>query len=204
LNYDRIKKAIPTQPHGSGRRNLILHRPDIVEILLDIVLRRRTYVDIAKRIGCNYATLERFRKRFVTDELKKVILHEAKLAEEQKAVEEVVEAQDDIQTGIVGIISEQKKLYARLNEMAAGSDEDFAGALAPMMQLLRDQTKSHEALLKVYNSMKEHTVVDIPLAEHPEAHKLLDCLFLLFREFPDAFARFEELAKMRQLTLDGK
>ena len=71
VTHQTIKDALPVES-GSGRRSVIRARSDIVEIVLDCVLRRRQFLDIAKRLGVNIETLNRFRARFITEEVERL------------------------------------------------------------------------------------------------------------------------------------
>jgi hypothetical protein len=48
MNMDAIRRALP-KPAGQGRRPVLLMRPDVGEIVCDVVLERRTLTDIARR-----------------------------------------------------------------------------------------------------------------------------------------------------------
>ena len=52
---------------NSGRRAIIDMRPDKQEIIKDIVLGRRTLTEIARRIGVDYTTIQRYRDVKITE-----------------------------------------------------------------------------------------------------------------------------------------
>ena len=76
MNYDRIREALPVES-GNGRRSTIRARSDVVEVVIDCVLRRRQFKEIAQRCCVDLESLTRFRKRFITPEVEKIVLVEA-------------------------------------------------------------------------------------------------------------------------------
>lgn len=202
MNTDRIKKALPVET-GAGRRSVIRARPDVAEIVADCVLRRRTFEDIARRCGVDIETLVRFRKRFITPEIEKIVMAEHKLQQNEVLDQVINEAQDEVQKGILDIIAEQKALYRAMKKKVEEDGRDLEDILPGLAQLLRDQTKSHEAMLKTYSMLRDKTTILIPLNEHPEAAPLMDALFILFTEMPEARARFREIKEAKRLTINA-
>ncbi len=200
MDLDRIKKALPVES-GPGRRSVIRARSDVAEVVVDCVLRRRQFKEIAQRCCVSLESLDRFRKNFITEEVHKIVLVEADKMSKEELDKEVNSAQDSLEKGVHDILKEQRRLYRTLNDMATEDDRGITDVLAPMMQLLRDQTKTHEALLKVYSNLKEKTTVVLSLNEHPDVAKLMDVLWVLFQEQPHAFARFQELVAQKAIPL---
>jgi len=200
MNMDRIRKALPIEK-GGGRKSIIRQRPDVAEIVVDCVLRRRTFLDVAARCGVDIESVNRFRRKFITDEVEKIVLVEADKMSADALDQEVNQAQDKIEGGIDGILKEQKRLYKTLNGMASDSDA-LLEVLSPMMQLLRDQNKSYENLMRVYSNLKNKTSIVLSLNEHPDVAKLMDALWVLFQEQPAAFARFQEIIADKKIPLD--
>lgn len=200
IRMDRVLKALPKES-GTGRRGVLRNRADVGEIVCDIVLGRRTLAEIGRRTGVDYETCLRFKKKYVTQELRKIILAEAQEAEQRDLDEKINEGQDDIQSGLRQIIREQRDIYSQIKQKAGdGRDiEDLAPALA---QLLRDQGQSFERLLKSYTALKEKTTVVLSINESPEWSKLQEVLYLVFEEHPDAFDLFRELVHQRRLRLE--
>lgn len=201
INYDRIKDALPVES-GNGRRSTIRARSDVVEVVLDCVLRRRQFKEIAQRCCVDLESLTRFRKRFITPEVEKIVLVEANKLDATSLDQEVNSAQDKIEGGIEGILKEQKRLYRTLNDMVAEGGDNLFDVLAPMMQLLRDQNKSYENLLKVYSNLREKTTIVLGLNEHPDVQKLMDVLWVVFHAHPEAFDTFQTVVTDRRIPLD--
>jgi len=200
INYDRIKDALPVES-GNGRRSTIRARSDVVEVVLDCVLRRRQFKEIAQRCCVDLESLTRFRKRFITPEVEKIVLVEANKLDATSLDQEVNSAQDKIEGGIEGILKEQQRLYRTLNGMADGGSEGLLEVLAPMMQLLRDQNKSYENLLKVYSNLRDKTTIVLGLNEHPDVQKLMDVLWVVFQAHPEAFDTFRQVIEDRRIPL---
>lgn len=201
INYDRIKDALPVES-GNGRRSTIRARSDVVEVVLDCVLRRRQFKEIAQRCCVDLESLTRFRKRFITAEVEKIVLVEANKLDATSLDQEVNSAQNKIEGGIEGILKEQKRLYRTLNEMVAECGDNLFDVLAPMMQLLRDQNKSYENLLKVYSNLRDKTTIVLGLNEHPDVQKLMDVLWVVFHAHPEAFATFQKVVTDRRIPLN--
>jgi hypothetical protein len=201
INYDRIKDALPVEA-GNGRRSTIRARSDVVEVVLDCVLRRRQFKDIAQRCCVDLESLTRFRKRFITPEVEKIVLVEANKLDATSLDQEVNSAQDKIEGGIEGILKEQKRLYRTLNDMVVEGGDNLFDVLAPMMQLLRDQNKSYENLLKVYSNLREKTTIVLGLNEHPDVQKLMDVPWVVFHAHPEAFDTFQKVVTDRRIPLN--
>ncbi len=200
IRMDRVLKALPKES-GTGRRGVLRNRADVGEIVCDIVLGRRSLAEIGRRTGVDYETCLRFKKKYITNELRKIILAEAQEAEQRDLDEKINEGQDDVQSGLRQIIREQRDIYSQIKQKVGdGRDiEDLAPALA---QLLRDQGQSFERLLKSYTALKEKTTVVLSINESPEWSKLQEVLYLVFEEYPDAFDLFRELVQQRRLRLE--
>lgn len=197
---DKVKKALPAES-GLGRRSLIRNRADVAEVVVDCVLRRRPFGEIAKRCGVELTTLDRFRNKFITDEIKKIVLAEDQMATHDDLDEKINKGQDGIQQGLRSIIKEQKDLYKLMKDkIGDGRDvEDLAPALG---QLLRDQGQSFERLLKSYTALKEKTTIVLSINESPEWAKLQEVLYAVFADHPDAFEAFRALSQERRLRIE--
>ncbi|MGH1353524.1 MAG: hypothetical protein ACRBBS_00390 [Thalassovita sp.] len=173
---------------------------DMVEVVIDCVLRRRQFKEIVQQCCVDLESLTRFRKRFITPEVEKIVLVEANKLDAASLDQEVNAAQHKTEGGIEGILKEQRRLYRSLNDMVEG--DNLMGVPAPMMQLLRDQNKSYENLLKVYSNLREKTTIVLGLDEHPDVQKLMDVLWLVFQAHPEAFETFRQVVQDRRIPLD--
>ncbi|MCB1352640.1 MAG: hypothetical protein KDK03_07890 [Rhodobacteraceae bacterium] len=200
IRMDRVLRVLPKE-EGAGRRGVIRNRPDVGEIVCDLVLSRRPQSEIAKRAGVDLTTVQRFKQKFITDEVRKVVMAEASVAEQHDLDDKINSGQDDVQQGLRSIIKEQKEIYGLMKDkIADGRDvEDLAPALG---QLLRDQGQSFERLLKSYTALKERTTVVLSINESPEWSKLQEVLFVVFEQHPEAFDLFRSLVQERRLRLE--
>ncbi len=192
MDMERIKRALPKEG-GQGRRSTIRMRSDVAEVVVDCVLNRRPFLEIAKRCAVDVETLVRFRKRFITDEVRKIVLVEDQKAEAAFIDTAINEGQDEIQSGLRSIIAEQKAIIATLKD-----NEDLGGALIG----LRDQAATYERLLKSYTALKERTTIVLSINENPEWSRLQNVLRAVFANHPDAFDDFQRMARQERLRLE--
>lgn len=200
MNLERVKRALPRPDEGSGRRSIISLRPDVAEIVVQCVLRTHTYQDIAKRCGVELESLVRFRKKFITDEVKKIVLAESQVQKSADLDEAINTGQDEIQKGLRDILKEQKALYKTIKDKVS-DDRDVEDMLPALMQLLRDQGQSFERLIKSYSALKDKTTIVLSLNEHPDVSKLMDVLYIVFAEHPEAFAMFQKVLLDKRVPL---
>lgn len=200
IRMDRVLQVLPKE-EGMGRRGVIRNWPDVGEIVCDLVLSRRPQSEIAKRAGVDLTTVQRFKQRFVTDDVRKVVMAEASVADQHDLDEKINSGQDDVQQGLRSIIKEQKDIYGLMKDkIADGRDiEDLAPALG---QLLRDQGQSFERLLKSYTALQERTTVVLSINESPEWSSLQECLYVVFEAHPAAFEMFRNEVESRRLRLE--
>ena len=196
MNMHRVLSVLPKET-GTGRRGVLRNRPDVGEIVVDLVLGRRSGADIAKRTGVDYETVQRFKKRFLTDEVRKVVLAESQQDEANKLDAQINAGQDEVQHGLRSIIDEQKKLYKEIR-----ANRDLDGNEGILAMLLRDQGQSLERLLKSYTALKEKTTIVLSINESPEWSKLQEVLYATFAEHPEAFDTFRALTRERRLRLE--
>ena len=92
--------------------------------------------------------------------------------------------------------------FGTLNDMVAEGGDNLFDVLTPMMQLLRDQNKSYENLLKVYSNLRDKTTIVLGLNEHPDVQKLMDVLWVVFHAHPEAFETFRQAVTDRRIPLN--
>ncbi|MEP4198120.1 MAG: hypothetical protein ABJL99_21040 [Aliishimia sp.] len=200
IRMDRILRVLPKE-EGMGRRGVIRNRSDVGEIVCDLVLARRPQSEIAKRAGVDLTTVQRFKQRFVTDEVRKTVMAESTVAEQSDLDTTINSGQDDVQQGLRSIIKEQKEIYVLMKDkITDGRDvEDLAPALG---QMLRDQGQSFERLLKSYTALKDKTTVVLSINESPEWSQLQEALYHVFDAHPAAFNMFRDEIASRRLRLE--
>lgn len=200
MNMERIRRALEVET-GHGRRSVIRARSDVAEIVADCVLRRRSFQDIATRCGVDIETVARFRRRFITEQVKKLVIAESQKAEADDLDAEINAGQDEIQKGLREILGEQKALYRDIKNML-GKDRELEELLPALQSLLRDQGQSFERLLKSYSTLKDKHTIVLSLNEHPEISKLMDVLYTVFELHPEAFETFKQVLDHKNIPLD--
>lgn len=195
---DKVKRLLPKDPSKS-RKNTIRLRPDVGEIVCDVVLGRRTVAEVSRRTGMHRDSIDRFFKNFVTDDIKKVILADQSTHDELDR--KINSGQDTIEKGLHSIIQEQQELYELL-KAKIGDGRDIEDVLPGLSQLLRDKGQSFERLLKSYSLLKEKTTVTLSILESPDWRQLQDVLYLVFERHPEAFEDFRQLVQERKLRIE--
>lgn len=197
---DQVKKALPPDSE-LGRKSVIRNRSDVAEVVMDCVLKRRSFGEIARRCAVERTTLDRFRKTFITPEVEKIILAHDQLQTHDDLDQQINKGQDDIQQGLRSIVKEQKDLYKMMKDKI-GDGRDVEDVLPALGQLLRDQGQSFERLLKSYTALKEKTTIILSINESPEWAMLQDVLYATFEGHPEAFETFRALSQERKLRLE--
>lgn len=121
---------------NSGRRAVIDMRPDKQEIIKDIVLGRRTLTEIAKRIGVDLTTIQRYRDNKITEEMRRAIMAEQRIRQVEVETEIVNEDRMDVANTYEALARRVERLISK-----AEQNEDDAFALAAMeglRKVLRD------------------------------------------------------------------
>ncbi|EAQ10951.1 hypothetical protein BD830_105240 [Maritimibacter alkaliphilus HTCC2654] len=195
---DKVKRLLPKDPSKS-RKNTIRLRPDVGEIVCDVVLGRRTVAEVSRRTGIHRDTVDRFFAKFVTDDIKKAILADQSTHDELDR--KINSGQDTVEKGLNSIITEQKELYRLLRDKV-GDGRDIEDVLPGLSQLLRDQGQSYERLLKSYSLLKEKTTITLSINESPDWQQLQDVLYQVFEQYPDAFDMFRQLVRERRLRIE--
>ncbi|MCA8870118.1 MAG: hypothetical protein KDA67_15805 [Rhodobacteraceae bacterium] len=112
---------------NSGRRAIIDMRADKNEIIKDIVLGRRTLAEIARRIGVDYTTIQRYRDTKITEEMRRSIIAETRVASVEADTEVINQDRMDIAMTYESLAKRVEKLITR-----AEQEDDPAFALAAM------------------------------------------------------------------------
>lgn len=117
---------------NSGRRAVIDMRPDKQEIIKDIVLGRRTLTEIAKRIGVDYTTIQRYRDSKITEEMRRSVMAEQRIRQVEADTEVINQDRMDVSNTYESLARRVEKLITK-----AEQNEDDAFALAAMEGLRR-------------------------------------------------------------------
>lgn len=175
---------------NSGRRAIIDMRPDKNEIIKDIVLERRTLTEIAKRIGVDYTTIQRYRDLKITEEMLRSIMAEQRIRQVEAETEVINQDRMDVATTYESLARRVEKLITK-----AEANEDDAFALAAMeglRKVLRD-------IATMQGKLATALTVNVTLAESKEWVTLRTILQEVCDEVPAA--REPLLRRMRHHVL---
>lgn len=175
---------------NSGRRAIIDMRADKNEIIKDIVLERRTLTEIAKRIGVDYTTIQRYRDLKITEEMRRSIMAEQRIRQVEVETEVINQDRMDVATTYESLARRVEKLITK-----AEANEDDAFALAAMeglRKVLRD-------IATMQGKLATALTVNVTLAESKEWVTLRTILQEVCDEVPAA--REPLLRRMRHHVL---
>ncbi|WP_099827147.1 hypothetical protein [Oceaniglobus indicus] len=175
---------------NSGRRAIIDMRADKNEIIKDIVLGRRSLAEIARRIGVDYTTIQRYRDTKITEEMRRSIIAETRVASIEADTEVINQDRMDIAMTYESLAKRVEKLITR-----AEQEDDPAFALAAMeglRKVLRD-------IATMQGKLATNLTVNVSLAESKEWVTLRSILNEVCDEVPEA--REPLLRRMRHHVL---
>ena len=144
---------------NSGRRAIIDMRPDRQEIIKDIVLERRTLTDIAKRIGCNLTTVQRYRDDKITEEMHRGILAQERVKGIEAETEIINQDRLDVAVTYESLAERVERLITKAEQ---NEDDSFAlAAMEGLRRILRD-------IAQVQGKLATSLTVNVSLAESKE------------------------------------
>lgn len=175
---------------NSGRRAIIDMRPDKNEIIKDIVLERRTLTEIAKRIGVDYTTIQRYRDLKITEEMRRSIMAEQRIRQVEAETAIINEDRLDVANTYESLARRVEKLISRAE---AKEDDSFAlAAMEGLRRVLRD-------VAQLQGKLATSLTVNVTLAEAKEWILLRQILQEVCDEVPAA--REPLLRRMRHHVL---
>lgn len=175
---------------NSGRRAIIDMRPDKNEIIKDIVLERRTLTEIAKRIGVDYTTIQRYRDLKITEEMRRSIMAEQRIRQVEAETEVINQDRMDVATTYESLARRVEKLITKAE---ANEDDVFAlAAMEGLRKVLRD-------IATMQGKLATALTVNVTLAESKEWVTLRTILQEVCDEVPAA--REPLLRRMRHHVL---
>lgn len=175
---------------GSGRRAIIDMRPDKNEIIKDIVLERRTMAEIARRIGCDFSTVQRYRDEKITEEMRRRIIAENRIEGIEADTEVVNQERMDVARTYESLA---RRVEALITKAERNEDDGFAlAAMEGLRKVLRDIATMH-------GKMATNLSVSVTLAESPEWVTLKQIIRDVCDEVPEAREPF--LRRMRHHAL---
>ena len=175
---------------NSGRRAIIDMRPDKQSIIRDIVLERVPITQIAKRLGVDYTTIQRYRDLKITEEMRRSILAEERIKEVEADTAIVNQDRMDVALTYESLARRVEKLITKAE---ANEDDAFAlSAMAGLRRVLRD-------VASMQGKLATALTVNVTLSESKEWVTLRTILQEVCDEVPAA--REPLLRKMRHHVL---
>lgn len=175
---------------NSGRRAVIDLRPDKNEIIKDIVLGRRTLTDIAKRIGVDFSTVQRYRDNKITEEMRRDIMAQERVGKIEADTAIVNEDKMDVSRTYDSLAVRVERLITKAE---ANGDDAFAlAAMEGLRRTLRD-------IAQLQGKLAQNLTVNVSLSESKEWVLLRTILNAVVDEVPEA--REPLLRHMRHHTL---
>lgn len=162
---------------NSGRRAIIDMRPDKQEIIQDIVLNRRPMAEIARRLGVDYSTVQRYRDEKITEEMRREIMAETRIRGIESDTEIINADRLDVSHTYESLARRVERLITK-----AEQNEDDSFALAGMESLrrvLRD-------IAQLQGKLAQNLTVNVSLSESPEWVTLKNILREVCEEVPQA------------------
>jgi hypothetical protein len=168
---------------GSGRRAVIDMRPDKNEIVKMIIKRELKtkdsvpYADIAKRIGVDFTTIERYRKDKITEEMRRKVMADLRVQSAETDTAILNEDRMDVGRTYESLARRVERLVAKAEE---NEDDGFAlAAMDGLRKVLKDIAMMH-------GKMAPSLSVSVSLAESPEWVTLKTILNAVCDEVPAA------------------
>ncbi|WP_295508744.1 hypothetical protein [uncultured Sulfitobacter sp.] len=174
----------------SGRKAIIDMRSDKNEIIKDIVLERRPLAEIARRLGVDYSTVQRYRDDKITEEMRRSILAESRIDTIKADTEVINQDRMDVAMTYESLAKRVERLITK-----AEQNEDDAFALTAMeglRKVLRD-------IATMQGKLATNLTVNVSLAESKEWVTLRRILNEVVEEVPEA--REPLLRRMRHEVL---
>ncbi len=174
----------------SGRRAIIDMRADKNEIIKDIVLERRSLAEIARRLGVDYTTVQRYRDDKITEEMRRSILAETRVASIEADTEVINQDRMDIAMTYESLAKRVERLITKAEQ---SEDDSFAlAAMEGLRKVLRD-------IATMQGKLATNLTVNVSLAESKEWVTLRNILNEVCDEVPEA--REPLLRRMRHHVL---
>ena len=175
---------------NSGRKAIIDMRSDKNEIIKDIVLERRSMAEIARRLGVDYSTVQRYRDEKITEEMRREIMAENRIAAIEADTEIINHDRMDVAMTYESLAKRVERLITK-----AEQDDDSAFALSAMeglRRVLRD-------IAQLQGKLAQNLTVNVSLSESKEWVTLRNILNEVCGEVPEA--REPLLRRMRHHVL---
>ncbi|MBU2982165.1 hypothetical protein KO498_10115 [Lentibacter algarum] len=168
---------------GSGRPNTILNHPDKNSIIRSIIERELgvpgapSFAKTAKRVGLNPATIDRFRKDHITEEMRRHVAGQIKIEPIDETTQFLNQERLDVGSSYESLARRVEKLITKAEE--AGDDGFALAAMDGLRKVLKDIATMH-------GKMATSLSVSVTLAESPEWVTMKSILRAVCDEVPEA------------------
>ncbi|MEP3296469.1 MAG: hypothetical protein ABJO27_08320 [Pseudoruegeria sp.] len=175
---------------NSGRKAIIDMRPDKNEIIKDIVLERRSMTEIARRLGVDYSTVQRYRDEKISEEMRREIMAGTRIAAIEADTEIINQDRMDVAMTYESLAKRVERLITKAEQ---NEDDHFAlAAMERLRRTLRD-------IAQLQGKLATNLTVNVSLAESKEWVTLRTILQEVCDEIPAA--REPLLRRMRHHVL---
>ncbi len=175
---------------NSGRKAIIDMRPDKNEIIKDIVLERRSMTEIARRLGVDYSTVQRYRDEKISEEMRREIMAENRISAIEADTEIINQDRLDVSVTYESLAKRVERLITKAEQ---NEDDHFAlAAMEGLRRTLRD-------IAQLQGKLAQNLTVNVSLAESKEWVTLRNILNEVCDEIPAA--REPLLRRMRHHVL---
>ncbi|GAA6192898.1 hypothetical protein [Phaeobacter sp. NW0010-22] len=175
---------------NSGRKAIIDMRPDKNEIIKDIVLERRSMTEIARRLGVEYSTVQRYRDEKISEEMRREIMAGNRIAAIEADTEIINQDRMDVAMTYESLAKRVERLITKAEQ---NEDDHFAlAAMEGLRRTLRD-------IAQLQGKLAQNLTVNVSLAESKEWVTLRTILQEVCDEIPAA--REPLLRRMRHHVL---
>lgn len=168
---------------NSGRPNTILLRKDKNTIIREIIERElsvpgaKTFMAIAKKAGVKVETIDRFRKKHITEEMRREVASKLKIEPIDANTEFLNQERLDVAKTYDSLARRVERLITKAEQ---NEDDGFAlAAMEGLRKVLKDIATMH-------GKMNQQLTVDIKLSESPEWVTLKRILKGVCEEVPAA------------------
>ncbi len=162
---------------NSGATHTITLRPDKDEIVRDVILGKRTKLEIAALCGIHESNVTRYFKKYVTEEMHREIIAEDRMNRMERATGVLNEERIDVANAYNSLAKRVEALIAK-----AEQTQDDAFALAGMESLRRVL----KDIATMSGQMANDLTIQVTLAESKEWVTLRNILSKVIDEVPAA------------------
>lgn len=162
---------------SSGRPSTLNIHPEREAIVKAIVMRTMGKTQLGRRYGVSYDTVCRFEKKFITEEVRRRVLGDARVSEIDLATEHVNDERLDVGRVYDSLARRVEKLITKAEE---NDDDGFAlAAMDGLRKVLKDIATMH-------GKMSTSLSVQVTLSESAEWVTLKAILNAVCEEVPAA------------------